>query len=62
MKYISEKVSPWIAEQVRDAGCKGVVFGLSGGIDSAVVAAICARALRQGNGSEGSRKGKSHDG
>lgn len=37
-------ISNWIREQVRKAGAKGAVFGLSGGIDSAVVAALCKKA------------------
>jgi len=35
----------WLSEQVEAAGAKGLVFGLSGGIDSAVVAALCKRAF-----------------
>ena len=35
----------WLKEKVNDAGSKGVVFGLSGGIDSAVVAALAKRAF-----------------
>jgi len=42
-KVISEVVE-WIKSIVEDAGAKGVVFGLSGGIDSAVVAALCKKA------------------
>jgi NAD+ synthase len=38
-------VSSWIKEQVVKAGAKGIVLGLSGGIDSAVVAALARRAL-----------------
>lgn len=38
-------VSSWIREQVVKAGAKGIVLGLSGGIDSAVVAALSRRAL-----------------
>ena len=30
----------WLAENVKSAGAKGLVFGLSGGIDSAVVAGL----------------------
>lgn len=37
------KVGNWIKKKVEQAGCKGVVFGLSGGIDSAVVAGICKK-------------------
>ncbi|HZK33521.1 MAG TPA: NAD(+) synthase [Tissierellaceae bacterium] len=35
----------WIQEKVNDAGAKGVVFGLSGGIDSAVIAGIAKKAF-----------------
>ncbi len=35
----------WIKEQVEGAGARGTVFGLSGGIDSSVVAALCKRAF-----------------
>jgi NAD+ synthase len=38
-------VCSWIREQVVKAGAKGIVLGLSGGIDSAVVAALARRAL-----------------
>jgi NAD+ synthase len=38
-------VSSWIREQVVKAGAKGIVLGLSGGIDSAVVAALALRSL-----------------
>jgi len=43
-KVIEEAVL-WIKETVEKAGAKGVVFGLSGGIDSAVVAALCKKAF-----------------
>lgn len=35
----------WLREQVEAAKMKGLIFGLSGGIDSAVVAALCKRAF-----------------
>jgi NAD+ synthase len=35
----------WIREQLHAAGLKGAVFGLSGGIDSAVVCALATEAL-----------------
>lgn len=40
-------ISNWIREQVQKAGAKGTVFGLSGGIDSAVVAALCKKAAAE---------------
>lgn len=43
-KVIDEAVK-WIKSTVEEAGAKGVVFGLSGGIDSAVVAALCKKAF-----------------
>jgi NAD+ synthase len=47
-KYNDESViviETFIRDKVMDAGAKGVVLGLSGGLDSAVVAAMAARAL-----------------
>lgn len=38
-----EAICSWIKDAVNDAKAKGVVLGLSGGIDSAVVAALCKR-------------------
>lgn len=38
---IKDKLSSWIKDQVQGAGCKGCMVGLSGGIDSAVVAVLC---------------------
>jgi NAD+ synthase len=35
----------FIRRKVREAGARGVVVGLSGGVDSAVVATLCAMAL-----------------
>ncbi len=43
-KVINEAVD-WIRSIVEGAGAKGVIFGLSGGIDSAVVAALCKKAF-----------------
>ena len=42
---IEEKVN-YIRKTVEAAGLKGVVFGLSGGLDSSVVAALCKRAFK----------------
>ncbi len=39
------KLVSWIREQVASAGCKGVVFGMSGGLDSSVVAVLCHQAF-----------------
>ena len=35
------KISSWIREQVQTANRKGVIFGMSGGIDCSVVARLC---------------------
>jgi len=44
MKELADRMVSWIAERVIDAGLEGIVLGLSGGIDSAVVGALAARA------------------
>jgi NAD+ synthase len=46
---LADALSAWIADTVRTAGFHRVSLGLSGGIDSAVTAALCARALGPGN-------------
>lgn len=45
MEELANKLTAWIREQVSGAGLRGVVFGLSGGIDSAVTAVLCKRAF-----------------
>jgi NAD+ synthase len=42
---IEEKIVNWIKKQVKKTKAKGVVLGLSGGIDSAVVALLCKKAV-----------------
>jgi NAD+ synthase len=42
---LEQELTDWIRTQVRQAGVDGVVFGLSGGIDSATVCGLAARAL-----------------
>jgi len=42
---LADEIADWIRKIVREAGAKGVVIGLSGGIDSSVAAALAARAL-----------------
>lgn len=41
MQEIGMEIVSWLKEGVKRAGARGAVFGLSGGIDSAVVAALC---------------------
>jgi NAD+ synthase len=45
MKELAAAITEWIKLQVERAGTTGAVLGLSGGLDSAVVGALCARAL-----------------
>lgn len=42
---LSDNIANWIKDQVEHASAKGVVVGLSGGIDSACVAALSKKAL-----------------
>jgi NAD+ synthase len=41
----AQKLVAWIKERVQAAGCRGVVLGLSGGLDSTVLAVLCQRAF-----------------
>jgi NAD+ synthase len=41
MNNLKNDIVKWIDDRVKTAGAEGLVFGLSGGIDSAVVAALC---------------------
>jgi len=43
---LCDKICNWIKERIQKAKAKGGVFGLSGGVDSSVVAVLCKRALR----------------
>ncbi|MFC1924652.1 NAD(+) synthase [Chloroflexota bacterium] len=45
MQQLAENLVFWIREKVSDAGAYGVVLGMSGGIDSSVVAALCKSAF-----------------
>lgn len=45
MHELSLQLVNWLKDSVEKANAKGAVFGLSGGIDSAVVAALCKRAF-----------------
>ena len=42
-----ERIASWLQERAAKAGARGFVFGLSGGIDSAVVARLCQMAAPQ---------------
>lgn len=45
IEMVVKELVSWIKERVESAGCKGIVLGLSGGIDSAVVAALANKAF-----------------
>ena len=40
MKEVVDKLVEWLRNSVKEADCKGIVYGLSGGVDSAVIAAL----------------------
>ena len=44
-EQLAEKLVLWIKDKVASAGCKGVVVGMSGGLDSSVLAVLCQRAF-----------------
>ena len=45
MEKIIETIVSWIRKRVEEAGAKGVLVGLSGGIDSSCVAVLCKKAF-----------------
>ena len=45
VQKLSQKLISWIGNTVISAGGRGTVFGMSGGIDSSVVAVLCLRAF-----------------
>lgn len=44
---LAERLVAWIRDRVLATGCKGVVLGMSGGVDSAVTSVLCQRAFPQ---------------
>ena len=42
---VAEAITAWLHTYAVDAGAQGYIVGLSGGIDSAVTAALCQRAV-----------------
>lgn len=42
---MKKRIVNWIRKQLKDSGAKGIVLGLSGGIDSSVVACLCKEAV-----------------
>ena len=45
MQQLSSRLVDWLRDRAREAGAKGAVVGMSGGIDSSVVAVLCKRAF-----------------
>ncbi|MGI6143605.1 MAG: NAD(+) synthase [bacterium] len=45
---LERKLVLWLQEKVGQAGARGAVVGLSGGLDSAVVAVLCKKAFPEG--------------
>jgi NAD+ synthase len=45
MNRLADRISEWIRERVKEAGAKGVVLGMSGGLDSSVTAVLCKKAF-----------------
>jgi NAD+ synthase len=45
IEELSQKLTLWIGETVSQSGGKGVVLGMSGGVDSSVGAVLCKRAF-----------------
>jgi NAD+ synthase len=48
-RALADSIQSWIRQTVQNASVKGVVVGLSGGLDSAVSAALCVEALGSEN-------------
>lgn len=45
MEELAQRLTGWIREHVAAAGAKGVVLGMSGGVDSSVLSVLCHRAF-----------------
>jgi NAD+ synthase len=43
--HVERRISDFIREKLEGAGARGLVVGLSGGLDSSVCAALCVRAV-----------------
>jgi len=46
-EQLADKLVSWIRDKVLAAGCRGIVIGMSGGLDSSVLAVLCHRAFPQ---------------
>jgi len=45
LEQLTDRLVLWIRDRVLTAGLKGIVVGISGGLDSSVVAVLCRRAF-----------------
>lgn len=45
MNALKDRIAEWLRKKVEEADAKGAVIGLSGGVDSSVVAALAKKAL-----------------
>ena len=46
-KSIADRIQEGLVQRISDTSSKGVIFGLSGGIDSAVIAYLCHNAIKE---------------
>jgi len=46
-RQLADRLVSWIRDKVLAAGGRGVVIGMSGGLDSSVLAVLCHRAFPQ---------------
>jgi NAD+ synthase len=44
---IQKKIGDFLKNELETRRCKGVIFGLSGGIDSVVIATICSKFIKE---------------
>ena len=44
MKTLKKKIVNWLKAKMKEANAKGLICGISGGVDSAVVAALMKKA------------------
>ena len=49
MENIASQIINWIKTYAENARVKGLVIGVSGGVDSAVVSTLCARTIDEGS-------------
>ena len=48
MSHRTDAIVEWLRQRLNESGARGFVFGLSGGVDSAVVARLCQAAAPAG--------------